>query len=95
MSKIDEIALKHILSGKRLDSQMYDVNSVKNAMIEYAELYTKKCLEIAANSANIRKEFTLGFGDANVYFVSETEENGYIMFVNKESILNIKLPEHE
>ncbi len=92
MSKIDEL----IESGIELYDRSYiQTKSTPELMKEYAEWYAIKCLKVAAENADIRKEFTMGFGDSNVYFVSETEENGYIMSVNKESILNIKLPEHE
>ncbi len=44
-NKIDEIALKHTLPAKYLDSQMYDVNSVKNAMVEYANFILSEHIE--------------------------------------------------
>lgn len=58
--------------------------SVASAMKEYAEWYAKECLKIAADSAIIDTDF---IGEDN--FMIETS------FVDKESITNIKLPDHE
>lgn len=67
---------------------------VETLMEKYAEYYARKCLEIAAKNALIKKEFTLGF-DPVIYLTNETEENNYLMTVSKDSIINITLPEHE
>lgn len=88
VTKIKEIIYTHKLDANR----RYKDGSFSSAMKEYAEWYAKKCLKIAAEQALLKKEFTMGEA---VYFTQETEENNYMMTVSKDSILNIKLPDHD
>lgn len=67
--------------------EVCDPDKVREIMILYAEYYAKKCLGIAAENATTEcvvpeDEFCPDF--TNAYEI-----------VDKDSILNIKLPEHE
>lgn len=81
MTKIEELIQKHV------DPHVFikGYGGLEDAMKEYAEYYTRKCLEIVAKEASADFE-CIGavLGAENVY-----------PFVDKDSILNIKLPEHE
>lgn len=57
-----------------------DIELVENAMKEYAEYYAKRCLEIAADKAES---------------ITDIDKYIYGSIVNRDSILNIQLPEHE
>lgn len=87
MNKIEEIARKHFVvcnykgSPDTIDGFFEDM---EKAMQEYAEYYAKRCLEIAAEKAQIKfKEM----------YYTQGEQPKFI--VNKESILNIQLPKHD
>lgn len=54
--------------------------ALEDAMKEYAEYYAKKCLEISIENAIYRTD---GYGNTST------------KFIDKDSILNIILPEHE
>lgn len=55
------------------------------AFQQYAESYARKCLEIAADEASVKNEWN---GDYDEY-------EQWATIVDTDSILNIKLPEHE
>ncbi len=79
MTKIDEVLDKHC------DCRFFqdDRECFQEAMKEYAEIYASRCLEIAADNAECDD-------------VSYKNGDSYPMFeVNKNSIINIDLPEHE
>lgn len=60
------------------------VDSHLKMMKEYAEWYAKKCLEIAAHNVEVGKQGAFG-----------TYWNRGDLVVNKQSITDIQLPEHE
>lgn len=71
MHKIDEIIDQNRLRTDHYASQDfvdYGTFSVESAMIEYAEWYAKKCLEIAAENAKV-----FGDHDCDVDPMSITE----------------------
>lgn len=70
MTKLEEVIAKYNYDN---DSFL----SIESMMRDYAEIYAKKCLEIAAEEATAR-----------LHSYDEP-------MVNKSSILNIKLPEHD
>lgn len=78
MTKIEEILNYYIPPTCQVDSHL-------KMMKEYAEWYAKKCLEIAADNAEIYEE---GYYNRN-------DDPDYRWAVNKESITDIQLPEHE
>lgn len=61
------------------------VDSHLKMMKEYAEYYAKKCLEIAAENAETEVQW---------FYNRQDDEESHAV-VNKESITNIQLPEHE
>lgn len=82
MTKLEEILEKNRLKTDHYADQefeAYGIVSIESAMKEYAEFYAKKCLEIAAK-------------EANFMFTGDGPEDYEI---DKDSILNIKLPEHD
>jgi len=79
MTKTEEIAFKYV-KGEHPTQQMFSLLDVMSAMKEYAEIYAKKCLEIAAENA-------LVFAPFHSYM------HGSKM-VDKESITNINFPDH-
>lgn len=84
MTKIEEIFKKHNSGFSHLEQYPPWYVGIVEMMKEYAEWYAKECLKIAADSAIIDTEF---IGDDT--WAIETS------FVDKESIIEIKLPEHE
>lgn len=96
MTKLEDILSKHIdreviKDWKEIlyDNEDKDPDCVKpiysfwttleNGLKEYAEFYAKECLEVAAE-------------EANFMFTGDGPEDYEI---DKDSILNIKLPEHD
>jgi len=81
MSKIEEIVSKvyDIQAIKANGGYIYDLHpeELEELMKEYAEVYARKCLMIAANDAQISYEV----GDYH--------------FIDRDSITNITLPEHD
>lgn len=84
MNSADTIILKHLNTLECHDIQIYKYQ-IKHIMLEYAELYAQKCLEVAATSATT--------------MVWPNIQQGYAPYmetkVDPNSILNIKLPPHE
>lgn len=74
MNKIEEIIDKHKTHSTDLYLYYVITEDIISMMKEYAEYYAIKCLEIAAEEADV--EYTDGP-------------------VDRDSILNIKLPKHE
>lgn len=100
---IDEILTKYDfrdigieLTNDRFNCSLEDC--IRQAIQEYAEHYAKKSLEIAAKCAMIEEHIP----EEELYEYEETPfiiSGGYIRNehwcnVNKDSILNIKLPDH-
>jgi len=83
MTKTEEIAFKYV-KGEHPTQQMFSLLDVMSAMKEYAELYAKKCLEIAAEEATADFEC--------VGAVLGTEH--IVPYVEKSSILKINFPDH-
>jgi hypothetical protein len=81
MSKINEIKERLLELYSAVDYE----EIIDRAMIEYAEYYAMRCLEIAAENAECEQFWRYGQYD---------EEESYFD-INKDSILNIQLPEHE
>ena len=75
---IFKILVEH--TGRPIE-ETEDVEEIRNAMIEYAEQYAKKCLEIAAENA--------------VTFIPSHPHLHLIKAVSKDSILNIQFPSHD
>jgi len=53
---------------------------IQEMIKEYAEFYAQRCLEIAAEKAEMKQR---------------VPGNGYSLIVDKDSIINIKLPKHD
>ncbi len=81
MNKIKELISNYWLDtdSSSLVHDLY-VSDIEELMIEYAEWYAKQCLEIAAEKAETE------WGSGCDYDVK---------IVNKSTILNIELPNHE
>lgn len=84
MTKIEEIAFKYA-KGEYPTQQMFSLLDVISAMKEYAEYYAIKCLQLAAESVKTEQVMNI--------------QQGYEPFaetrINKGSILNLKLPDHD
>lgn len=85
MTKIEELitSIKETYGG--MFSQEFDESDINRILKEYAEIYARKCLQIAAKEASANFECigaVLGAENVNPY-------------VEEESILKIKLPEHD
>lgn len=88
MTKLEEILEKNRLKTDHYADQEfsdYGLFSVEAAMKEYSEWYAKKCLEIAAEEADVMEE----------WFYNRVDDEDHRWVINKDSILNIKLPEHD
>ena len=100
MTKLEDILSKHIdreviKDWKEIlyDNEDKDPDCVKpiysfwttleNGLKEYAEFYAKKCLEIAANETEMK------------YEKLDYHPSAWKEVIDKDSILNIKLPEHD
>lgn len=85
MNKIEKI----IDSGFNSDGFVtFERENLKVVIKEYAEWYAYKCLKIAAENAT----GTPAYDYSNPYTVILLEDK---VNINENSILNIKLPEHE
>lgn len=82
MTKIEELIDS---LGNQYD---WDDIQVSQIMREYAEFYAKKCLEIAAENATGTPKYDF----SNPYTSTLIEDS---VNIDENSILNIKLPEHE
>lgn len=85
MSKIDNIIYSYaeaesLGTGIPYSQVQFSYEEVESMMKEYAEWYAKKCLEIAAEKAKS---------------ITDIDKYIYGSIVDKDSILNIKLPEHD
>lgn len=81
MTKLDEI----IDAGFHADDFVtFEPKQLKKTIQKYAEYYAKQCLAIAAENAIIKTK--------ELYY-TQGEQPQYI--VDKESITNIRLPEHD
>lgn len=70
--------------------------SVASAMKEYAEYYAKECLKIAAVSARLRVQGITSKEQYNTdHIYSNDGLQDLFVDIDVESILNIKLPEHD
>lgn len=85
MSKIEEILNKYRDITRWPEYPVITEDEYIRAMKEYAEYYAKECLSIAADNAEIYEE---GYYNRN-------DDPDYRWAVNKESITDIQLPEHE
>jgi len=88
MTKLEEIIYNYGLDDKDGDFE----ESIK----EYAEWYAKECLKIAAISAKLRVQ---GIISLEEYYSDHIYSNDGLqdlyVDINVNSILNIKLPEHD
>lgn len=85
---LDKILEKNRLKTSHYTDQEfsdYGNFSVASAMKEYAEWYATECLKIAA------EQVTFQYGEFDVEGFSHKE----IVGIDYDSILNIKLPEHD
>lgn len=88
MTKLEEILEKNRLKTDHYADQefeAYGIISIESAMKEYAERFAKECLEIAANEADVMEE----------WFYNRADDEDHRWVINKDSILNIKLPDHD
>lgn len=85
MTKIEEIQQTVAKDFERYTLLNNDSYPIKQMMIQYAEWYAQKCLEIAAENVELYEE---GYYNRN-------DDPDYRWVVNKESITKIQLPEHE
>lgn len=82
-SILDEFAQDAQIVG--IDFTVIVYNDAVNIMQKYAEIYAKKCLEKAA------EQVTFQYGEFDVEGFPHKE----IVGIDYDSILNIKLPEHD
>ena len=83
MTRLEEIYQKHWENEFKelsFNNVLSQHNHVYLAMKEYAEWYAKRCLEIAAENAES---------------ITDIDKYIYGSIVDKSSILNINLPNHE
>ncbi len=103
MTKLEEILEKNRLKTDHYADQefeAYGIISIESAMKEYAEFYAKKCLEIAAKKATTDAYIKSNYGESRwKKWKDDTSvsllDTQQMYKVNKSSILNIKLPEHD
>lgn len=84
MTKIKELMDSVIVDSPVYPEQYFSIENIEKIMKEYAEVYARRVLEIAAENATANFECigaVLGAENVNPY-------------VEPGSILNIKLPEH-
>lgn len=89
MTMLDIILEKNRLNTSHYADQEfsdYGNFSVASAMKEYAEWYAKECLKIAAEQAYMSKQGVGMITNSGSIWNCE---------INKDSILNIKLPDHD
>lgn len=100
MNKIEEIIEKNRLHTDHYADQEFveqGIRSITSAMIEYAEWYAKKCLEIASEKALMSYEH-LATGEYELtdeYYTEDENEMNVCIRLHKDSILNIELPDHD
>lgn len=89
MSKIKKL-ISTVWNKTDSNEHIYDiyVSEIEDLMKSYAEYYAKKCLEIAADNAT----GTPIYDYSNPYTAILLEDK---VNIDVDSILNIKLPEHE
>lgn len=92
MTKIKEIIHTYNLDANR----RYKNGSFTSAMKEYATWYAKECLKIAAISARLRVR---GVTSLEEYYSDHIYSNDglqdFYVGIDVDSILNIKLPDHD
>lgn len=98
MSKIDEIIRSidpnAINNWAHLDNWVLD--DVEYCMKTYAEWYAKRCLDQAAENANLRCQGVTSLEEFyNLRIMTNDGFQDIMVDVNTESITNITLPEHE
>lgn len=100
MTKIDEL-IESITKCEEFTMGYDDVcwpDDVKRIMKEYAEYYAKKCLEIAAKNAKLSVgdwAHPKGYPYLMVNQNPNRLEGEDYYFTKQESIIDIKLPDHE
>lgn len=87
MSKLEDIINSYRVVTPHWADQEWSEGDIWLIAKEYAEYYAKKCLQIAAEEAQTKCIPHREFGGAD--FCDSYE------VVDKDTILNIKLPEHE
>ena len=99
MTKLEEILEKNRLKTDHYADQefeAYGIVSIESAMKEYAAVFSKEVLKIAAGSARLRVQ---GVTSLEEYYSDHIYSNDGLqdLFVDIDvnSILNIKLPEHD
>lgn len=92
MTKVDEL-----IDSIYNKEERFDYTDIEKIMKEYAEYYAKQCLAIAAEKAlfsvsnSQNKKIWLYGNRMSVPIVNRIDE----IHIFKESITNIKLPEHD
>jgi len=84
MSKIEELISQKFFPDQ-LENLGYVEKIITDLMKEYAEIYAKRCLEIASENVEMFEEG----------FYNRIDDLEYKWSIDKGSILNIDLPEHE
>lgn len=95
MTKIEEILEKYKTKTDYYADQEWDYGSVKQALIEYAEWYAKKVLELAAENATLLDDGKPTQQQRIIWEAYNTSRSDVEFEINKESITNIQLPAHE
>lgn len=89
MTKFEEVIAKYNYDN---DSFL----SIKSMMRDYAEWYAKECLKIAAISARLRVQGVTSLEKYNTdHIYSNDGLQDLYIDIDIDSILNIKLPEHD
>lgn len=99
MTKLEEILEKNRLKTDHYADQefeTYGIISIESAMKEYAEFYAKECLKIAAVCARLSVQGVTSLEEYKTdHIYSNDGLQDLYVDIDKDSILNIKLPEHD
>jgi len=77
------------------DEQRFSREGIAEIMKQYAEYYAKKCLEIAAENATLLDDGKPTGQQRIIWEAYNTSRSDIEYEVNKKSITDINLPEHE
>jgi len=94
MTKIEEIIQTRFKNESAPGIGTFKDRPIKDCMIIYAEIYARKCLEIAAENARIQINY--GTGIDRLTSLNYSEHNIlHECFIDERTITNINLPDHE
>lgn len=89
---IDDIVGKYVVF---YEDQLFSRDGITEIMKQYAEYYAKRCLEIAAENATLLDDGKPTGQQKIIWEAYNTSRSDIEYEVNKKSITDINLPEHE